>query len=141
MFSGIPNETVGIAGGCGWYCHFTYQFFHASWLHLAVNCWALLCLVFYYETPMKDLAIAFVSSASVPTSLIPSPEGVVTIGVSGVVFALMGMLAFSVRRRVFYNAWIIGFIVLGFFFKSCNSWLHLYCYAAGFAVALLRRRC
>lgn len=140
LIVGIPNESVGIEKGCDWYCHFTYQFFHASALHLLVNCWALLCLVFYYEVNMKMLAVSYLISASVPVSLFPISEGIVTVGVSGVVFVLMGLISFRVRRKIYYQAWILGFIILSFFFSSCNSWLHLYCYSLGVALSALKNK-
>jgi len=89
---------------------------------------------------MKSLAAAFIISASVPIGIFPISEGVVTVGVSGVVFALMGMISTKVQRKLYYQGWVLGFIVLGFFFKSCNSWLHLYCYALGALLALVNSR-
>ena len=55
------------------------------------------------------------------------------------VFALFGRISFEVKRKLYYQAWMIAYLVIGFLFPNVNAWIHLYCYAIGFAVALINK--
>lgn len=61
--------------------------------------------------------------------------GMPTEGLSGLVYALLGMISMQVRDKVAYHKWIGIFILLGLAFPSTiNSYLHIVCYLGGIAV-------
>lgn len=138
----VPSTEVGLYVGAPWWHRLTYQFFHAGWIHLAVNCWALLCIVFLYEIDLKMLLGALAAAASFPCGLLAplySTPMLTTIGLSGMCYALLGRYSFGVKRKLYYQLWWAFFIGIGFFFPSVNAILHLYCYLCGLLLALLNK--
>lgn len=123
-------------GYIGWnssspsYARWTYQFFHASWLHVLLNSWSFISAVFLFDLSFNRILIAYIIS-----SCMPSPE-LPTIGFSGVCFALFGMASFLSSRKIEFNFWILIYILVGCFFNA-NVLLHLYCYLAGLLVGWL----
>lgn len=143
---GIPQHgSVGIYLGSPLYTRATYHFFHASVIHLFVNASCLLALAFNYHITTSQLITSAIIASLVPPcclSTIPS------IGLSGICFALMGMQSFSVQRKLYYQAYILSFLAIGFVLpwicRVCglivatpNNFLHLYCYVAGLLVGLI----
>lgn len=118
----IPTMYVAYYNDSPFYTRLTYQLFHATWLHLAINVWTFLSAVFFYNIRMSALVTAFIIAATAPIPDIP------TIGLSGVVFALFGFISFRFRNKLFYHTWMMFFIVAGFFFPHINAMLHLHCY-------------
>lgn len=57
----------------------------------------------------------------------------------GACFALFGSLSFEVGRKVYYQLWMLTYLIIGFLFPGTNAWVHLYCYLAGCLIALLNK--
>lgn len=111
--------------GCG---RLSYSFFHASLLHCLVNVWCFLSCVFLADVSFRKLALAYFAACSAP-ALSATP----TIGLSGVCFALLGMVMWQSAGKLRYNM-IIGVSVLSVYAlcpKAVNNGLHLYCYLLG----------
>lgn len=124
----IPAAAVSAYRGGPFYTRFTYQFFHASWIHLAINVWTFLYAVFIYNLKIPSLVVAFIISVIVPLSATP------TVGLSGIVFALYGFISFRFKNKILYHSWMMFFILIGFFFHNINALLHLYCYLTAILV-------
>ena len=142
----VPVSEVGLYPGAPFLHRLVYPLFHASWLHLVVNCWALLCVVFLYQITLPMMISSFVIAASYPIgALLFLYGGTVapTVGLSGLIYALLGryswLFSCERKRRLFYHSWFAFFIGLGFFFPQSNAWLHLYCYLCGVILAQLNR--
>lgn len=132
--SGASPHTYGLCDGKEWYAHFTYQFLHVSIWHLAINLWSVWCITSTYRLRIWHFATAyFISASYVFYGHIP------TIGISGICFALMGIIWYQVLHIRLYHTWIISFILIGFLFPSTNACLHLYCYAIGFIIGWLNK--
>ena len=141
----IPAGEVGLYPGASFWHRLVYPFFHASWLHLIVNCWVLLSIVFLYQIRLPMVLSSYAIAASYPINALaclyaaPLP----TVGLSGVCYALLGRYSWefsaSRKRRLNYHFWFSCFIALGFFFPQSNAWLHLYCYLGGAVLAQLNR--
>lgn len=110
-----------------------YPFAHASVLHAVLNCWCLLSLAFIAGISFWQLLVAYVIAISYPSVFLSS---VPVVGFSGVCFALLGMVALSVRRKLYYQFWVWLMLVLGWFFPNAAAGLHLWCYLWGMAVAV-----
>ncbi len=133
-FFDIPASSVGIYNGAPLTGVLLYSLFHVNFFHAVLNAWALLCMVFYYKAPLWQLVVAYLIAVSFATTTIPCP---LTIGMSGVVFALFGMTSFRVIRFVYWQVSMALTIALGFIIPNMNGYLHLYCYAVGVAVGYL----
>lgn len=119
---------AGIATGCTLADRVSYPFCHANVLHALANAWCLVAVAKGYRTSVADIMAAYAVAVTVPPFVL---SGTPTVGLSGVCFALIGMMAWRVRRRLCYNAWAMAFIAVGFAFPQVNAWLHLWCLAMG----------
>lgn len=124
------RDYIGWSAGSPAYTRFLYQFFHVSWLHVLLNSWAFVSVVFLCDFSLVKILLAYVASASMP-----APE-ISTIGFSGVCFALFGMASFLSANKLRFHFWIAIYILIGWFFNA-NATLHLYCYLAGLLVGWL----
>lgn len=135
-------SAVGIYSGCGIAGRLLYHFFHANLLHAIINAWCLLSVVFIYNVSFGRLLLAYVIAAMLPIDTLQALIGGLntpTVGLSGMVFVLFGAISFEVGRKWYYQAWMVFYLAIGFLFPNTNAWVHLYCYMAGFAVALLNK--
>ena len=129
-------SAVGIYTGCGLGCRMLYPFYHANLLHATLNAWCLLSVIFIYDISLWRFTLAYIIAVGVPSFCL---SGIPTVGLSGVVFALFGSISFEVQRKAYYQLWMLAYLVAGFFFPNTNALVHLYCYMAGGAVALLNK--
>lgn len=135
-------SAVGIFTGCGLGCRMLYPFYHANLLHATLNAWCLLSVIFIYDISLWRLAFAYIIAISFPVDALACLGVEVldpTVGLSGVVFALFGSISFEVQRKAYYQLWMLAYLVAGFLFPNTNALVHLYCYMAGGAVALLNK--
>lgn len=123
----------------------SFHFFHASIWHVLINVWVLLSIVFVFNISLITIITAFVIASLFPIDTLSSilygssAFSLPTIGLSGVCYALLGQVAFMVKRRWYYQMWMAIYIGAGFLFPNVNGWIHLYCYLLGMAVALLNK--
>ena len=129
-------SAVGIYQGCRLSCRVLYPFYHAGLLHALLNAWCLLSIVFIYNITLWRLSLAYVIATTIPSLFL---SHIPTVGLSGVVFVLFGSISFEVGRKLYYQLWMLVYLTAGFLFPGTNAWVHLYCYAAGVAVALLNK--
>ena len=142
-------SSVALYDGCPFYAHLLYPFFHASLLHALLNCWALLILVFYYNIGIWKMLLAYLIAVTVPVRLLCCViVAASTVGLSAVVFSLLGMASWLVRRKLYYHCWIACFIAMGYLLPylcsvcgysvaTPNNLLHIYCYVVGLMVGFL----
>lgn len=131
---------VGIYVGGSWVGRVLYPFFHSGIIHATLNAWCLISLVFIYNIRLQRLILAYIVAITFPIdtlSLVLPISKLPTIGLSGVVFFLFGSISFEVGRKLYYQAWMIFYLAVGFVFPYTNAWLHLYCYLSGFLFSLL----
>jgi hypothetical protein len=109
----------------------------------------LLCLVFYYNIGIGNMLLAYFVAVTVPVSLLCCDiVAAPTVGFSSVIFCLLGMTSWTVKRKLYYN-FIIGiYIYFGYVIPiACsyfgltvavpNNLLHIYCYVVGLLVGFL----
>lgn len=136
LFGAHDYLAVGIYSNCALSCRILYPLFHANILHTVLNTWCLLSVVFIYDISLCRLIFSYFIAATIPSMFL---SNVPTIGLSGVVFALFGSISFDVKRKLYYQLWMLAYLVAGFLFPNTNALVHLYCYIGGFAVALLNK--
>lgn len=111
--------------GHGLLGHFVYVFCHANIWHLAAN---LLC---FWLIPCR-LRIVSAYALSVLCSFLPCFVSEETLGMSGILFATVGMSWGVVGRfkdMVWRNKW---FLLIPLFLPHVNALLHLYCLLGGY---------
>lgn len=131
----VPNwDIVGVSRGCNILQRLGYSFFHASFIHAAINAWCFISILFLYEITWRRMAVAYIIAVAVPEFVLST---IPTVGLSAVCFALFGSIAFQVKRKLYYNGCMALYIALGFLFPLVNGWLHLYSYVAGLFVGFI----
>ena len=137
----VSLSDMGLSKNCGLTSRLCYSFFHASIYHLAGNCWVLLCIVFYYELPLSRLFISYIIAVTAPAF-----SDVPTIGLSAVVYCLLGQASYLAKRQLYFHFWVGVFIYIfgiivpllleyrGVEIARPNNLLHVYCYVAGLVV-------
>lgn len=134
----IDVSAVGVSQGCTLWQRLCYSFFHANIIHAAVNCWCLLSICFARPISIWQLVVAYIIASTYPIDTLSAWYGnqLPTVGLSGVIFALLGIIS-VMSRKWWLNVAIIGsFIMAGFFLPHINATLHLYCYLVGLLVGL-----
>lgn len=131
----VPDwNVIGVFKGCNILQRLVYSFFHASFVHAAVNAWCFVSILFIYEVLWWRLITAYMIAVAAPDIVLSITP---TVGLSAVCFALLGMIAFQVKRKLYYNGYMALYIAIGFLFPHVNGWLHLYSYVAGLLVGFL----
>ena len=108
-----------------WYVHLLYPFSHANIWHLLAN---IVCL---WMIPCElHLLISFL--LAVLCSILPCFISEMTMGFSGVLFAIVGISWGQVHRfknMIWKNKW---FLVIPIFLPHVNAFIHLYCMIFGY---------
>lgn len=138
-FFNAPQQCV-LQPGCGITGHLCYHFFHANVFHAICNIWCLLALAFYYDIEDYELLLAYIIACTFPTwncliAVILLPAGFNVIGFSGVCFALMGIVFYKVARKLYYLAWVITVLVIGYYIPGMAAGIHFYCFFMGIFVS------
>lgn len=128
LFAGIDPQEWGLRRGCPAAARAAYPFLHANVFHAAANLWCLLSAVFLRGAGLRGLAAAYAVAVSVPGFLLSEKP---VVGMSGMVFALFGILSARTARKARYHAWMCACIGAGFLLPAVCGTVHLYCYAAG----------
>lgn len=128
----LDGETFAVCSGAPFVNRFLYHFFHASFLHYAINAWCLLSIAFTFEITVADLVVGFLGA-----SLIPVTWQTPTIGLSGLCFVLFGRFSYCVQKKLKYHSYIGACIALGLLMPGVNGIIHLFCYAVGLIYGLL----
>lgn len=131
---------VGIYAGGSWVGRVLYPFFHSGIIHATLNAWCLISLVFIYNIRLQRLILAYTIAVTFPIETLSQVlpiSALPTVGLSGIVFFLLGSISLEVGRKLYYQAWMIFYLAVGFVFPYTNAWLHLYCYLSGFLFSLL----
>lgn len=125
---------MALGQGSPWYTRLTYSFAHVNPLHAIVNCWCMLSLAFSCNVSAKQFLAAIVIAASFPTPLLQHKT---VMGLSGVCFAIFGMIMWKAKRKTIFLLWAVAMIAFGFLFSACAATLHAYCFLCGLALGFI----
>ena len=144
----MPATTFGLHADCSIPERLAYPFLHANLLHAALNVWVLFSAVFLYDVSPRQLILSYLIAISFPitalstfsTLLNPSQpfSTSVTVGLSGINYALMALIIPQVAQPRPYVLTVLAYILVGFLFPNCNNLLHLYCFLLALPFCLLR---
>lgn len=124
----------------------TYPFLHASWLHLIINVLSMMILWFpirriyimrYNEVP-HNLHVATYISAVIAGLFCATT--VPTVGMSGCVFFLLGVLLMlnPTKRQALNYLWLVATVAVQWYFGKSNTALHLFAFAEGVVYMCIR---
>ena len=132
------GHEIGFVTNSPWWTHFTYSFQHASILHLVIN---TLVFINVFRVMEKFLswkvllpAIYFIASCASFASV----QSIPTVGASGMIYAMFGMMSFIVlfnssswrQKRVFFLS-IAFMLLVSFFNKGSNFEVHVLSFLIG----------
>ena len=105
----------------------TAMFLHASWLHWAVNSWALYQLGMLYEAMFgsKRFALIYFTSGIVASIASSMNIDTASVGASGAIFGILGAFIFSIRRSPQWRnePWTKGLLGQLMFFAVLNLYI------------------
>lgn len=133
------GHEIGFVTNSPWWTHFTYTFQHASILHLVIN---TLVFINVFRVMEKFLswkvllpAIYFIATCASFASV----QSIPTVGASGMIYAMFGMMSFIVlfnsstwkQKKVFYLS-ILFMLCVSYFNKNSNFMVHVASCILGF---------
>ena len=127
------NHDGGFAPGCKLYSRLSYSFCHT-------NVWHMLCNLFVLWGIRNKLCILPAYAIAVAASWLPMWVDNPTVGMSGLLFAMFGIMWGKTGMAWKCVKTGAPVIVLTMLFPNVNGLLHLYCYVVGFVVGLLYAR-
>ena len=130
----IIGVRVGITAGGSLSDRLAYPFCHANIFHAMGNAYCLFLVTKSYRMSIAALLTAYAIAVAVPAFVLSTTP---TVGLSGMCFALIGLPFWRVRRKLYYNAWAVGFIAITSIFNHIAAALHLWCLFMGEAVGFL----
>lgn len=116
---------------------FVYSFLHGGVLHAALNAWVLLSIVFLYDIRMTHLCMAYGVAVLLPAAQLSIHTPVV--GMSCMVYFLLGVVSFQVARKTYYHSCIALGIGLSMLMPHISAGAHLYGYLAGLAGITMKK--
>lgn len=121
-----------------WWKRFTYLFVHGNLLHLVLNAWGLYAFisVIERETVFSQAFILLSALAIGVLGTFGSEYDIATIGISGSVFALLGMRVYYYRERIWVMC-VLGVMAAQIvypFFSMVNTKVHCLCIVYGIAL-------
>lgn len=133
---------IGICKDCDILARLSYSFFHGNLLHCLVNCWCMLSVAFVFTVPLSWLLLSYGIAVSFPDMLLDTTP---TVGLSAILFALLGQVSWMTKRKWAFHVWALSFITFGtllpllaaacgYHIASPNNILHLYSYVVGLMV-------
>ena len=93
-------------------------------------------------TARTSLPLSYIIAATIPIDTLGNfidNMTLPTVGLSAMIFVLFGSISFEVLQKWYYQAWMLFYLTIGFFFPNTNAWIHLYCYIAGLVIALMNK--
>lgn len=103
-----------------------YPFCHVSIFHLLGN---LIALHSISASPLKNPTYTWLA-AYIISAIVPCYAP--TEGMSGLLYAEMGILSWQVAVKWKFHLWCAGFMAVCFLFPNAiNGWIHVWCYLSG----------
>ena len=138
----MPATTYGLHADCSLAERMTYPFLHANILHAGLNVYVLLSAVFLYDVSPRQLILSYLIAISFPITQLSSLNSQlstqITVGLSGINYALMALIIPQVAQPRPYILTVLSYILVGFLFPNCNNLLHLYCFLLAIPFCMLR---
>lgn len=119
-----------------WVRALSYSFFHAGWLHLAINCIAIWGLFRHKSPPLQFLAAYSIAVLVYPLSAKP------VIGFSNILYALIGLRTPPLKNKWWRSSTVITFLVITVamvFVPQFSATTHIAAFVLGCLAAIVNR--
>lgn len=125
------SRLEGFSAHSGLLPHFTYSFLHANVWHMAANLFVL-----WGVRQRMNVAVGY--AIAVAASWLPMWADKPTVGMSGMLFAMFGIMWGKTGRWKEYLKAGMPVILIMMLIPNVNGLLHLYCYILGFVFSFIR---
>jgi len=124
----------GIKEDCTIIDRLVYPFFHANPFHALINIYVYLGMVFLFGSSMLDMVIAYIICVCVPPTMLNTTT---TIGLSGLVYALIGMNTFKACNPLRYTISVIIPLAFTSMLPLIAFGVHAWCYVIGVLYSII----
>ncbi len=138
---GMSGMSLGIYPSCPLYARLLHPLAHAGIIHATLNVYVWLQIVFFCGVRSRQLLTAWVIACSCPAAVATwgGTVGTHVVGLSGVVYTLLGELSLRAKAPVSFHLWVAAYLAMGWLVGGVAVGFHLYCYVAGRLSALIFR--
>ena len=133
-WSGLPLS-LGLSAQSQWYTRLTYMLLHGNVIHLLLNIYAIMTMLFLCRVKLLQIIAAFVIAIAVPYC-----GEVPLVGISTFIYALLGMIIMdsdSWKYLLLTNLAVISFSVV---LNNISFIAHIDCFALGVIVGFISSR-
>lgn len=119
-----------------WIRALSYSFFHAGWLHLAINCIAIWGLFKHKSSPLQILIAYAIAVLIYPLSAKP------VIGFSNILYALIGLRTPPLKNKWWRSSSVITFLTITVamvFIPQFSAATHIAAFVLGCLTAIANR--
>lgn len=120
-----------------WWTLFTFNFVHASFVHLAINCFVLWSYLRVLKK--KDIIpLSLLSFIIVPISAYLSSAQTPTCGFSAVISVIIGYYVSRLKGKLFFKALfliVFSYVFTLFFAKNINTAIHAYSFFSSLIIS------
>ena len=142
----VSFALVGISEGGSWWGRLAHPFLHVGMLHALLNVYVFWQLVFFIPFRLRHLLLAFLVAVTCPASVaLWSPplwhatSASQVVGLSGVVYVMLGWVVPRVARRVRFCLTVVAWLAFGALVGSVAVGFHGYCFLVGVVIGGFRR--
>lgn len=133
-FVDINHHIYGIRVSAPMEARLLYPFLHVSLLHVLLNIYCFILLVFGYSISIRSMALGYITCVLCPEWILTDTP---TVGLSGIYFFLLGRITLVAHWSKSTYMWLVAMLLLGFVIPSTNGPIHLYAYVVGLAIGWL----
>ena len=135
VMSALGIHAHGIRQGCTMIDRLIYPLFHANIFHACINIYVYLGMVFLFGASLLDMVVAYIICVCVPSVMLTDTA---TIGLSGLVYALIGMHTFKVCKPLKYTISVIIPLAVTSVLPLMAVGVHVWCYIIGVLYSVIR---
>lgn len=134
----VSFPLVGISDGGSCWGRLAHPFLHVGLLHALLNVYVFWQLVFFFPFRLRHLLLAYLVAVTCPASIaLWSPSlwhtaaASQVVGLSGVVYVLLGWVVPMVPRRVRFCLSVVAWMAFGALVGTVAVGFHGYCFLVG----------
>lgn len=140
----VSFALVGISEDGSWWGRLAHPFLHVGVLHALLNVYVFWQLVFFFPFRLRHLLLAYLLAVTCPSQValwLPqvwhADAASQVVGLSGVVYVLLGWVVPDVERRVRFCLSVTAWMVFGALVGTVAVGFHGYCFLAGVGARII----
>ena len=128
-----PDMGIGLYTGAPLYARLLHPLVHTGLVHAILNVYVWLQIVFFCPIRLRHLMTAWLIACSCPSAIATLGAAATdhVVGLSGVIYALLGAQMTHAKDPFSYNLWIAAYLLTGWLIGGTAVVFHLYCYLMG----------